>query len=45
MGGIAKKLGEMWGKLEEADKKKYEKLVEEDKDRYERELEEWKNNK
>jgi len=45
MGGIAKKLGEMWGKVDDKEKKKYEKLAEEDKDRYEKELEEWKDNK
>lgn len=39
---VAKKAGELWKALGEADKKKYEKLAEEDKERYAKEMENYK---
>ena len=41
IGNIAKKLGEMWGKLNDKNKEKYNKLATGDKVRYEKEMEEF----
>jgi len=39
---IAKKLGKMWKKLDNEDKKKFEKKHEKDKERYEKEMKKYK---
>jgi len=39
VGDIAKKLGEMWKELSDADKEPYNKMAEQDKERYAKEME------